>query len=531
MKKNEANRSSYEYDFDELIKTETVKEDEQNNEVRRGDEWNKYIESNFYEPNPVSKKKDPWEGAGYKPQEPAGGNSPNVWNTGYSGYTEGNQPSFGSSGSGSGGGPDWGGSVWDSGPAPSTYGGTARKKKSAAPVVIAFLLLVLLLGGGIFAYTQLQGRTPVVSTVPAATATPTPTPVPAVTPVAASPSPRVTPTPTPVPTPAAVGLNGDTTPRYFRTTLSGEELALYDKIANAMLDDKTELKFSASKKLFDRVFDIANLVLYDYPELEWYYGIGMMNYIEKGTEYDITLDLEQKYSGAARVRLQEKIDDYVNKCISSLGRRSEYDKVLTVYEYIINNTIYDYAYDEQSLLAVCTQGRGVCTGYQRTTQYMLQKLGIMCIDVSGNDHAWNYVKVDGEWYQLDTTWGDPITDDGSQVLSYGYFLLTDKEMLRDHTIEIPESGLPACTATKNNYYHKMGRYLEVYDRDTLINWIRGSTSGKLEFKCADKALFDRACNLCSGNDAWKLLEDAGVSPSKVSHGWNENSYVVDLYWE
>lgn len=59
--------------------------------------------------------------------------------------------------------------------------------------------------------------------------------------------------------------------------------------------------------------------------------------------------------------------------------------------------------------------------------------------VSGNVgeelHAWNLVKLDGEWYHLDTTWNDPIYTGIFKWLgeqTYDYFLISDKKMKKDH---------------------------------------------------------------------------------------------------
>lgn len=51
---------------------------------------------------------------------------------------------------------------------------------------------------------------------------------------------------------------------------------------------------------------------------------------------------------------------------------------------------------------------------------------------AGGPHAWNMVKVDGNWwYHLDTAWNDPIPDQGSKV-RYDYILLSDETLSKDH---------------------------------------------------------------------------------------------------
>ena len=62
---------------------------------------------------------------------------------------------------------------------------------------------------------------------------------------------------------------------------------------------------------------------------------------------------------------------------------------------------------------------------------------------NGEGHAWNLVKVDGQWYQLDTCWNDGgMTKD--------YFLVSDNYMKYSRTWE--SGNYPACPAS---YAEKM----------------------------------------------------------------------------
>ena len=69
-------------------------------------------------------------------------------------------------------------------------------------------------------------------------------------------------------------------------------------------------------------------------------------------------------------------------------------------------------------MAVLKEHKGVCQGYALLALKMLRELGIETLYVVGEvntgPHAWNLVKVDGEWYHLDTTWNDPVPDRGNE---------------------------------------------------------------------------------------------------------------------
>ena len=78
-------------------------------------------------------------------------------------------------------------------------------------------------------------------------------------------------------------------------------------------------------------------------------------------------------------------------------------------------------------------------------KYLMDGLGIPCVLVIGTgtnsegqteDHAWNYVEVDGKWYAVDTTWDDPIIKGNGTIPSnvkYKYFLKGEQEFNKDHT--------------------------------------------------------------------------------------------------
>lgn len=139
---------------------------------------------------------------------------------------------------------------------------------------------------------------------------------------------------------------------------------------------------------------------------------------------------------------------------------SEYEKVEAVNHYIVNHTTYDYSDPKkgQSVRVLLEDGTGVCAAYARTTSRMLDVLGIENIGVSGEAygddewiaHAWNKVKVDGEWYVLDTTWNHPRTVGGKHS-EYFYFLVSDAFIADTHQ-PMKEDFYPAVNSQYENQY-------------------------------------------------------------------------------
>lgn len=134
------------------------------------------------------------------------------------------------------------------------------------------------------------------------------------------------------------------------------------------------------------------------------------------------------------------VDQRVSAILSTIEHESltEFQKVKFVNDYIVKQTEYstDSSASPHSAFAVLQEGKGVCQGYALLALKMLVQLGVETKYVVGEvytgGHAWNLVKVDGNWYHLDTTWNDP-TPDRKNMVRYQYFLVDDSRMKLDHT--------------------------------------------------------------------------------------------------
>lgn len=170
---------------------------------------------------------------------------------------------------------------------------------------------------------------------------------------------------------------------------------------------------------------------------------------------DVTITLSRTYNKEDIERINTKIDELFNELTSSLS--NNYEKIRAIHDYIINNSVYDvervennnlesdYAplYKSDIAYGPLLQGYGICGGYSDAMQLFLEKLGVKNFKVSSEDHVWNAAYLDNVWYNLDLTWDDPVTYDGSNVLEHTYFLISTIDLITndkdgkhnfDHTI-------------------------------------------------------------------------------------------------
>jgi len=99
-------------------------------------------------------------------------------------------------------------------------------------------------------------------------------------------------------------------------------------------------------------------------------------------------------------------------------------------------------------------GYGICLGFATTFQLLMDLAEVECITVVGAafgstaDHAWNMVKLDGEWYCVDVTWNNSYEDIAGFIRSaYRYFNVTS-DLLRETDHQWDYLNTPEATATR-----------------------------------------------------------------------------------
>ena len=134
--------------------------------------------------------------------------------------------------------------------------------------------------------------------------------------------------------------------------------------------------------------------------------------------------------------MDSQIDSRANSIVSAIKAKGATSAWPAYNEYIAHNyysSIYSLQYDNNayesgnasknaanqynlahSAYGSLVLGKAVCDGYSTGFEIILEKLGIPTMCVSGmagsassnGGHCWNMVNLDGNWYEVDTTWAD-----------------------------------------------------------------------------------------------------------------------------
>lgn len=108
---------------------------------------------------------------------------------------------------------------------------------------------------------------------------------------------------------------------------------------------------------------------------------------------------------------------------------SELQIALSLHDYLAVRCAYDETLVRGTEYDALVRGSAVCQGYAEAYMDLLGRAGIECIIVTSEEmnHAWNQVKLDGQWYNVDLTWNDP-TPNREGMANHGFFLISDETM-------------------------------------------------------------------------------------------------------
>ncbi|MEE1517535.1 MAG: transglutaminase domain-containing protein [Lachnospiraceae bacterium] len=164
-----------------------------------------------------------------------------------------------------------------------------------------------------------------------------------------------------------------------------------------------------------------------------------------------------KYEEETTKKQDDKRDELARSILSEIItlNMSDFEKALVIHDWIAINVKYDidnYLKDTIPSSSFSAEGAlttrvAVCDGYAKAFKLLAEKAGLEVNYVYGEadngewgGHAWNQVKIEGKWYNVDVTWDDPISfnnenniqRDETWNINYEYFLISDIEMNEDH---------------------------------------------------------------------------------------------------
>ncbi len=165
-----------------------------------------------------------------------------------------------------------------------------------------------------------------------------------------------------------------------------------------------------------------------------------------------------------------------NQIVTEANKKPNlFERELYIHDWLVKNIQYDKTTENAAnVYGALIEGKALCEGYSRAFQYLMNKIGIETVLITGTAgeaHMWNMVKLHGQYYFVDVTHDDPTPDqvieNGKEYLiGHSCFNITTSTIGKTHTIDakgsrtengfLRNADLQTCTSTSHNYYYVNG---------------------------------------------------------------------------
>lgn len=335
---------------------------------------------------------------------------------------------------------------------------------------------------------------------------------------------------------------------YYFKQLNEEEQRVYRELLKGIRAREKDFYLTLSQD--DSIDRCYHAVLKDHPEIFWVHNHEKIYKTTYSDSDYCTFTPGYIYTESEISEIQNAMEAGFQE-VSSLipADASDYEKVRIVYTYVIDNTQYQASDDDQSIAGVFWKKEAVCAGYAGAVQYLLERIGVPCIYVDGSTqgstegHAWNIVKLDGEYYYVDATNGDQpdfLNGNAAQLeehktIIYDYLCPFPEEYEKKY-IRSEELTVPDCTAKDMNFYVLNQGCFDGYDWETIYDYCKmrlDNGAAVVRFKFSNQEAFAVACNelLDNGevqNVAQYYMKQNGLGQVEYHYGVLDNFYTIYL---
>ncbi len=266
---------------------------------------------------------------------------------------------------------------------------------------------------------------------------------------------------------------------YGYQSLNDVQRLLYESISQQATEfDTSNIVFEYNLSKRETTHTIVAF-LNDHPEVFWVdydflYGAydSSLGYMTVGLEYICSVDDVDA--------MKSTLDGVVDEIVSSAPNGTDYEIEKYINDYLVENCEYnDDAADaaangesignEHNAYGALVEKTAVCDGFSEAFQLLCNKCGIECVMIMGIgdevSHAWNAVRLDGNWTYVDVTWNENIS--AKSGFNYMYLNRPIEFIERLHQIfdlytdftdeeyesveDILNTFVPECTDTTYDY--------------------------------------------------------------------------------
>lgn len=268
---------------------------------------------------------------------------------------------------------------------------------------------------------------------------------------------------------------------FYRRQIPFKYRACYNSILEGLHNGRTQIKVSiTNEKLMS---EIMEAVILDNPMVYYHDGYEYSQNRMLGCSIlhpNYVQPYEEKENNSRLIFVER------DKILNRVRSGQAWDTLLSLHDILCKNIKYeDYGFYAHTVYGVIFNKKGVCDGISKTFKLCCDALGIECIVVrgtakseyEGNDfesHAWNKVKLNEDWYNIDVTFDTTISQ--PDFVRHDYFMVSDDEIKESHR----ENMITVECSNKGEFYENSG--LLMHSPQDLYAYILKNLNENGEFK-------------------------------------------------
>lgn len=315
--------------------------------------------------------------------------------------------------------------------------------------------------------------------------------------------------------------------------LTDEEKQLYDRLKAAVenFEDYADFGKAVPRETAGKIYRLV------YAQERKYFWLSSIFYARENevTELKLTYLYEKEDAEIKRAELDLAASEIVGGISADA---SDFEKAVYFHDRIVTGCKFSKTAEHvNSAYGVLVKGAGQCEGYASAMSILCDKAGIpnymVCgTNIEGVTHAWNRILLNGNWYNSDCTWDDPILKrDDPNFVRHDCLLVKDEEIEGiTHITDELYRDLPPCTASEENYFAAKGLLCDSAGdaAESIREQIKqAGLSGKREAELRlsnESAYYAALSRLFDGGEIKKIIEDVnGEYGTKIKSAYKHNN--------
>ena len=198
---------------------------------------------------------------------------------------------------------------------------------------------------------------------------------------------------------------------HYREKLSMSEKKAYDILKEGFLSCAKKIDMPSNESRGAEW--IYKYVILDLPLVFHVDGCNVMTTVKTATVLP-----KYRLSATAYERCKRECTSEIARIVGKTKGSNEWDTLLKIHSHIISTMSYrEGSVNEHDVTGPLLNGVGVCDGFAKTLKAICDFIGLPCVVIDGDarqltgktgSHAWNAIKVEGNWQYFDFTFDTTI---------------------------------------------------------------------------------------------------------------------------